>query len=154
MKSVVLSGPCVTQSGYGVHSRQVFRWLQQSKEPLIDLHVHLVPWGDTPWYIDRCALGGQIGRIMERTSSIDKKPDVTIQLKLPNEWDPKAGETNVGITAGVETDVCNPKWIDNINAMQLVIVPSEHVKKTFENTGKVTTKIAVIPESFADVFFR
>jgi glycosyltransferase involved in cell wall biosynthesis len=61
---------------------------------------------------------------------------------------------NIGVTAGVETTVCNPGWITKINQMDLVIVPSEFVKNTFLNTGKVKTLIHVIPESFPDCFLE
>ena len=44
-------------------------------------------------------------------------------------------KTNIGVSAVVETDRCNPEWIKSMNAMDAVIVPSEHVKNIILNTG-------------------
>lgn len=150
-KSVLFRGPALTQSGYGVHSRQVLEWLLSKNN--INLSVQALPWGDTPWYVDQTALNGLIGKIMTAAVTPNQQYDVTFQLQLPNEWDVRLGKYNVGITAGIETDYCNPKWIDYVNNMNLVIVPSEHVKKAFENAGKdkIRTKIIVVPESFSNI---
>jgi glycosyltransferase involved in cell wall biosynthesis len=161
MKKVVFRAPVLTQSGYGVHSRQLARWLlERDRQKKISLRVQVVPWGNTPWIVDSNACDGLAGEMMQRTISqkgetdaATGKPieyDVSFQLILPNEWDPKLAKFNVGVTAGVETDHCNPQWIDAINAMDLVIVPSQHVKQTFVNSGNVTKKIVVVPEAFAD----
>mgnify|MGYP003388122235 CR=1 FL=1 len=151
MKKVVIRGPLITQSGYGVHSRQVARWLiEKSNASQIDLVCQCTNWGTTPWKLDENLDSGLIGEIMKHSRSVNHKFDVSIQIQLPNEWDTKLGSYNVGITAGVETDICNPSWVDSINKMDLVIVPSEFTKKTFINSGKVTTPIKVIPESFID----
>ena len=32
MKNVLLRAPLLTNSGYGVHSRQIFEWLERKKE--------------------------------------------------------------------------------------------------------------------------
>mgnify|MGYP003631951004 FL=1 len=50
MKSVLVRAPLLTMSGYGVHARQIFRWLS-SKEN-IDLRTNIVPWGITSWIIN------------------------------------------------------------------------------------------------------
>lgn len=148
MKTVVLRGPVLTNSGYGVHSRQIARWLLD--KPNIDVRFHVLPWGDTPWIIDSSAHDGMIGRIMDRTVDDKFKCDVSLQLQLPNEWNAELGKYNVGITAGVESDRCNPQWLKCIDKMNRVIVPSKHVEKCFRNTGTVSTRIDVIPESFID----
>lgn len=152
MKSVVLRGPALSQSGYGVHCRQVARWLLQ--QPNIDVKFHVLPWGDTPWFINPDAQDGLIGKIMQRTVDGSFKADVSIQLQLPNEWDASIARYNVGITAGVETDKCNPEWINNVNSMHAVIVPSKHVAQSFTNTGKVNVPLHVIPESFVDAILK
>jgi glycosyltransferase involved in cell wall biosynthesis len=93
---------------------------------------------------------GLVGQIMSKTGTAPKGADISIQVQLPNEWDTSLARFNVGVTAGVETDICNKEWIDCINKMDLIIVPSEHVKKTFENSGSVQKKIVVVPEAFID----
>ena len=50
--------------------------------------------------------------------------DLTVQVQLPDEWKPELGRKNIGISAFVETDKCNPKWVKKCNEMDHVIVPS------------------------------
>jgi hypothetical protein len=145
---VLLRGPVLTQSGYGVHVRQLAKWLMDKEN--INLHVHALPWGDTTWLIDKNHDNGFIGKIMEKTVDPSEGAyDVTFQLQLPNEWNPKLGKTNIGLTAGVETDACNPEWLKCCDRMSMVVVPSEHAKKSFTNTGKTKTDILVVAESYS-----
>ena len=156
MKTVLLRAPVLTLSGYGVHARQVARWLFEQEERLeLDIAVEPLNWGHTGWLTDVEAEDGLVGRVLQASENTKPFYDVTIQLQLPNEWNPMLGAFNIGITAGVETDRCNPAWVDAINQMNLVIVPSEFVKKTFIDTarmkaGELNTPIVVIPESFID----
>ena len=148
MKKVLLRAPVLTQSGYGVHARQIASWLL-SKEN-VKLDIQALPWGDTPWLIDGDSHGGLIGRMMKATVDPgDNRYDATFQLQLPNEWDAKFSNYNVGITAGVETDRCSPEWVHACNNMNAVVVPSKHAKETFKFSGNVTPEIHVIPESYS-----
>jgi len=150
VKSVVLRAPVLSQSGYGVHARQVFRWLTSKN---FRVYTQAVNWGNTPWYIDPKGLNGLIGQIMASTNSLPEKPDVAIQLQLPDEWDPNLGKINIGMTALVETDVCNPSWIDAVNKMDAVILPSEFTKNVLLKSSMmlpISTRIEVVPESFPD----
>lgn len=150
-KKVVLRAPVLSQSGYGVHSRQIARWLLSRED--VDLIVVPVNWGITPWFINPDEKDGLIGRIMS-CSRPDAGPfDVSFQVQLPNEWDVKLAKKNVGVTAGVETTICNPEWVKCVNLMDRAIVPSTFVKATFERTGTLIDegkKVSVIPESFID----
>lgn len=148
-KKVLFRGPVLTQSGYGVHARQIAKWLLGKEN--IELEFQALPWGDTPWLIDANAKGGLIGSIMERTvDPSGKKYDATVQLQLPNEWDPSLGSVNIGITAGVETDRCNPQWVTACNNMHAVVVPSKHSAECLKNSGDVRAKLFVIPESYSE----
>lgn len=147
-KRTLFRAPALCQAGYGVHARQIFKWLMTRTDFVTDVQV--LPWGNCPWIIDRFAMGGLIGKIMERTGEIKPPYDISFQLQLPNEWDVKLAKFNVGLTAAVETDKCNPEWVDCVNKMNLVIVPSQHIKTVLENSGPVKTKIVVIPEAFLD----
>lgn len=147
-KSVLLRAPAMTNSGYGVHSRQIFKYLKSRED--FDVNVQLLPWGNTQWHINHKFCGGLIGEIMNCSNVKNTPYDVTFQLQLPHEWDTKLGRYNIGITAGVETDRCHPDWINAINKMDLVIVPSQHTKRTFENSGAVQKKIIVIPEAYVE----
>jgi len=152
MKRVVVRGPALTQSGYGVHCRQVVRWLLTKSN--VDLKFQVLPWGDTPWLLDTKLYDGLIEKIAKNTIDIVVKPhekyDVSFQLQLPNEWDPTIAKFNVGMTAAVETDICNPAWIDNCNKMDLIIVPSSHAASTLTKHQNLQKPVVVVPESFCD----
>lgn len=150
-KKVLLRGPFLTNSGYGVHSRQIARWAISRED--WDVKFQVLPWGITPWILDRDLESGLIGQIMDRTGlQPGDRFDVSVQVQLPNEWDSTLARVNVGVTAGVETDVCNPEWIQKCNQMTAVIVPSNHTRSTFVKTGgdKIRVPIYVVPESFYD----
>lgn len=157
MKKILLRGPLLTNSGYGVHSRQVYKWLSGLKN--VDLRCQLLSWGNNPWILDLDHDKGIVKSILDK--SIDPKEisitkfDETYQVQLPTEWI-KISNYDVGITAGIESDYCNKDIISNINKMNKVIVPSRYSKNTFLNTAKKFNKeineINVIGESFPDLF--
>lgn len=146
MKNVIVRAPLLSVSGYGVHARQVFQWAKSVESWNVSTQV--LNWGNTTWYIDPEAENGLIGEIMSRSTNQNKDFDISIQVQLPNEWDPSIANFNIGITAAVETDKCNPAWIDAVNKMSVVIVPSEHVKRTLLASGNVTTPIHIVGEWF------
>lgn len=149
-KNVVIRAPLLSISGYGTHSRQVFRWLKTRND--INLYVQPVSWGITSWMINPDLEDGIVGEIME----LSKSPppgitfDVSFQVQLPNEWDPSLAKKNIGISAFVETDRCNPGWLQACNNMSAVVVPSNHVKRCIENTGQIDVPLFVVPESYYD----
>jgi glycosyltransferase involved in cell wall biosynthesis len=149
MKNVLIRAPLLSFSGYGVHSRQIFKWLSNRKD--VNVYSEIVNWGNTTWMINSEMEDGLIGKIMETSSGVEN-PDVTFQVQLPDEWDPDLGKFNVGVSAFVETDRCHPSWIDAINKMDLVIVPSTFTKALIENTGECKTPVIVVHESFHDDF--
>lgn len=147
-KKVLLRAPVLTQSGYGVHARQIARWLL-SKD--IDLQVQALNWGNTPWLIDRNMHNGLIGALMDRSiNPMGKIYDTTIQVQLPNEWDPNLGKFNIGVSNMVETDKCNPAWIDACNKMTCLIVPTQHCLSSLTNSGNLTAQTHKIPISFPE----
>ena len=152
MKRVILRGPALTQSGYGVHCRQVATWLLS--KPELSVKFQVLPWGDTPWILHNNIGDGLISKITNNTVDIivppDQKYDVSFQLQLPNEWDTSLARINIGMTAVVETDICNPDWIIACNKMDLIIVPSKHAAGVLRQSGNITTPIIIVPESFCD----
>jgi len=154
VKSVILRAPVLSQSGYGVHARQIFRWLESKN---FKVFSQIVNWGNTPWHVDPNSLGGMVGRVMASTNDIPSRADISLQLQLPDEWDPAIANVNVGMTALVETDICNPAWIDAANKMNAVILPSEFAKNTLFKSSLVRpikTRVEVVPESFPDVLLE
>ena len=149
MKTVLLRAPLLSRSGYGVHSRQVLRYLLQL--PNIEVKTQVVPWGITPWCVNHDGDNGLIGEALKRSSSSNEKFDVSIQVQLPNEWDASVASKNVGITAGIETDFSNPIWSSvHCSKMDLVIVPSQHAKDSLLAKSYTGTPIKVVPENFFD----
>lgn len=146
-KKVLLRAPALSISGYGTHARQIFRYLK-SKD--IDLSVELLPWGITSWHINPASENGLIGEIMSRSGTLNGKPDVIISLQLPNEWRRVEDCVNVGMSAIVESDRCNQKWIEACNFMDRVIVPSEFAKNVLSSSGSLTGDVRVVSESFPD----
>ena len=147
MKTVILRAPLLSCSGYGTHSRQVYRWLKSKN---VNVVTQVVPWGITSWMINPDSSNGLIGQIMKDSKDFKGHADLSIQVQLPNEWNTGLAKRNVGISAYVETDQCNPQWISKTNMMDMVVVPSEHVKQCILNTSPVKTPVHVIPESFYD----
>jgi glycosyltransferase involved in cell wall biosynthesis len=64
---------------------------------------------------------------------VQEKPDIYIQVTVPNEFQP-VGFYNIGITAAIETTHCALDWIHGCNRMDLIITPSEHSKKSLVDT--------------------
>ena len=150
MKKVLLRAPLLTNSGYGVHSRQIFKWLDSRED--IDLIVECLQWGRTSWIIDENEENGIVKRIMSKSRPIDKGTiDVSFQVQLPDEWDTSLAKINIGVTALVETDKCSFEWVDKCNSMDHVIVPSTFTKNVLKRSGIVTTKLSVIQEWFNPV---
>lgn len=149
-KNVLIRGPLLTQSGYGVHSRQVFKWLISRED--YNVKCIVTPWGVCSWKLDRS--DPIVEEIMSRTVGDikDESFDISFQIQLPNEWNPVLANKNIGITAGVETNTCNPEWIEHCRRMDAVIVPSEFTKSVFVNTGLEENLIHVIHESYPERF--
>ena len=148
MKTVLLRAPLLSYSGYGNHSRQIFRWLLT--KPDINIITQIVPWGITSWMINADMEDGLIGEIMKRSSPLEARGDISIQVQLPNEWDSSLAPINIGVSAFVETDTCNPAWLECCNKMSAVVVPSTFVESTINNTGGINVPLHVIPEAFYD----
>ena len=147
MKKVVIRGPVMTQSGYGVHARQFVKYAMKRKD--WDVKFQVTPWGMTPWLLD--TEDPVIEFISKRSVPFDR-PDLSIQIQLPNEWDPNLAKKNIGVTAAVETTSCNPQWITAVNQMDAVIVPSKFTKKVLEDTGHISTKLEVVNEAYPEEF--
>jgi glycosyltransferase involved in cell wall biosynthesis len=154
MRKVVIAGPVATQSGYGHHTREIVQNIIEQKSAEWDVKLVSLPWGHTPMTYP-ITVDQQL-RIIPLP--LTEQPDVWIQVSVPNELQ-SVGKYNIGVTAGTEGDVCPEAWIDNLNAMQLVIVPSTFTKEVFENSAKkynkvITTPIEVIPEYFDEAVYN
>jgi glycosyltransferase involved in cell wall biosynthesis len=145
---IVVRAPLLSISGYGQHSRQVFEAVK--KIPSSEVSTQIVQWGNTSWFIDQEAEGGLVGDVMKRSTDQQTGFDVSFQVQLPDEWTPTLAKINVGITAAVETDVCNPAWVEACNKMSAIIVPSSFTRSVLEKSGKINVPVYVIPEWFIE----
>ena len=143
---IVVRAPLLSISGYGHHSRQVFEALMSIPDSNISTQV--VQWGNTSWIIDANQESGIAGEIMKRSTDRQSGFDVSFQVQLPDEWSNTLAKINIGITAAVETDRCNPAWAEKCNLMDAVIVPSNFTKGVLQKSGKIEKPIFVIPEWF------
>jgi glycosyltransferase involved in cell wall biosynthesis len=129
--TLVFQAPVATRSGYGDHARDLLHSLYKLDK--FDIKVISTRWGNTPmdalnydnefqkWIVDNIIPG------------IQQKPDIYIQVTVPNEFQPM-GFYNIGITAAIETTHSPLDWIHGCNRMDLVIVPSEHSKRSLVDT--------------------
>ena len=154
MRTVVIASPVATQSGYGHHAREVIANFIEQRGKEWDIKLLSLPWGHTPFTYPIPQDWNQ--RIIPMP--ITYQPDIWVQITVPNEFQ-AVGKYNIGVTAGTEGDICPEAWIDNINTMQLIIVPTTFTKTVFENTAKqhnklITTRIEVIPEYFDETIYN
>ena len=147
--TLVFQAPVSTRSGYGDHSRDLLQSLYKLDK--FEIKIISTRWGSTPmdalnyensfhkWIVDNII------------PSIQQKPDIYIQITVPNEFQPM-GDYNIGITAAIETTACPMNWIEGCNRMNLIIVPSEHSKKSLvdtiyneqdKNTGQLIRQIRI-----------
>ena len=129
-RSVVMIAPFNTRSGYGDHARSIFYSIMDRED--LNIQCLDVRWGSTP----RNHLRPEVPRhkkLLDCFTSSDKiqgQPDVLIDIRIPNEF-ANGAKVNIGITAGVETDVVSPQFLDGMNRMNLNIVPSRFTANTF-----------------------
>lgn len=130
-----ISCPIDTYSGYGARSRDFFKALYELKKEEWEFQILGQRWGITPWgYIENNKEEwGWVSEMMNPNGQLPRQPDVWMQITIPNEFQP-IGKYNIGLTAGVETTMCDPSWIEGINRMNLTLVSSEHAKKVFQES--------------------
>jgi glycosyltransferase involved in cell wall biosynthesis len=136
LKKVLIKGPVLSRSGYGEQARFALRALQ-TRPDLFDVYIVNTPWGRT----------GQISSVDEEANLIHEiilktqvyvqrrgQFDISLQVTVPNEFE-KIAPVNIGYTAGIETTKVAPQWIAKSNeAVDRIIVVSDHSKKVFEQT--------------------
>ena len=122
----VVSCPLDTYSGYGARARDFVK-------ALIELNKYEVKtisqrWGNTRFgYLEDHNEDLLLSTIVPQ---INKKPNLWIQITVPNEFNP-LGEYNIGVTAGMETTLVHQSWIEGCNRMNLILTSSTHSKKVF-----------------------
>jgi glycosyltransferase involved in cell wall biosynthesis len=126
---LVFQAPVGTRSGYGERSRDLVRALIALDK--YDIKIINTRWGSTPMN----ALTDKDEDIVSRLlmQQLQQQPEIYMQVTVPNEFQ-KLGKFNIGVTAGIETTICDASWIEGCNKMDLILASSEHAKKVFEST--------------------
>jgi glycosyltransferase involved in cell wall biosynthesis len=131
MKPVcVISCPIDTFSGYGARSRDFVKSLIQLKDKEWDIKIMPQRWGETPWnYLS------QDDPLRKRfIGGLDKQPDIWIQITIPSEFQSVGKHYNIGVSAGIETNIYPGEFIEGNNRMHLNLVSSEHSKNVILNS--------------------
>ena len=129
-QNVLMIAPFSTRSGYGDHARSLFYSIMDRED--LQIKCMDVKWGNTP----RNHLRKEVPRhkkLLDTFVTQDQvkgQPDILIDIRIPNEFATGA-KVNIGITAGVETDVVSPEFLGGMNSMDLNIVPSNFTAQTF-----------------------
>jgi glycosyltransferase involved in cell wall biosynthesis len=124
---LVVMAPFGTRSGYGEHSRDIIKSLIKSNK--YDIGLIGLNWGITPINaLDKDKDQDIIDKIIYDMSILQSRvPDIFIHITIPNEF-VRGGKFNIGITAGIESTIAKPEWIEGINRMDLNLVPSKFTK--------------------------
>ena len=143
--TIVISCPIDTYSGYGARARDFVRAVIDTDD--YDVKILAQRWGETRWgYLKDHNDITFTPRIIKQLTA---QPDVWVQISIPNEFK-KIGKYNIGVTAGIETTLCDPSWIKGANNMDLILASSNHAVESFnrskfditdEKTGQVKEKI-------------
>jgi hypothetical protein len=128
----IISSPFDTYSGYGARSRDIIKAIIATDK--YDVKLISQRWGQTAWGF--CKDNPEWSFLQSHvltTPQLPKQPEIWMQVTVPNEFQP-VGKYNIGVTAGIETTVCAPEWIEGVNRMNLTLVSSNHSKKVFETS--------------------
>ena len=153
-KKILVIAPVLTMSGYGFQSRFALKALRTQEQ--FEIFVQPTNWGRTGWLWRDNEFRNWIDeRIVETQTLIHKRelfPDISLQITIPNEWK-RISPTNIGYTAGIETNLVSREWIEKGNEMDKIVVVSQHSKKVYEKgsaktndgqTIKLTTPVDVV----------
>ncbi len=128
----VISSPYDTYSGYGARARDIIQAILN----LDKYDVKLLPqrWGSTAWgFCDDNPEWNHLHQYKLDSPNLSSKPDIWMQISIPNEFQ-SVGKYNIGVTAGIESDLCRAEWIEGLNRMDTNWVSSNFSKQTFENS--------------------
>lgn len=145
--TIVISSPINTYSGYGARSRDFVKAILKLNK--YDVKLIAQRWGNTRFgYLEDHNEDELLSLVVPQLTG---KPDIWVQITVPNEFQP-VGNYNIGVTAGIETTICDQSWIQGCNRMNLVLTSSKHSQDVFKNTvwevkdnrtGQITNKLTL-----------
>jgi hypothetical protein len=134
-KKIIIRGPMLSLSGYGMQARFALQSLKEYDDHF-DIYLVNTQWGATGEIVEESEETQYIISLIHKTQQYVSQGgqfDISLQITIPNEWEQLA-PVNVGFTAGIETNKIALKWIEKALPMSRIIVVSEHAKYGFDNT--------------------
>ena len=128
----VVSCPIDTFSGYGARSRDFVKALIKIKGKEWDIKLLSQRWGECPWNF--LSQDDPLRKRFIEGIGPNNKPDVWIQITVPNEFQPM-GKFNIGVSAGIESTIYPAPFIEGNNKMDLNLVSSNHSKNVAINSN-------------------
>jgi glycosyltransferase involved in cell wall biosynthesis len=125
--TLLYQAPIATRSGYGDHARDLLHSIWKLDK--FEVKIISTRWGQTP--MDALSYENAFHKwiIDNVVPAPERKPDIFIQMTVPNEFQP-IGHYNIGVTAAIETTISPLSWIQGCNRMDLIITVSEHSKRS------------------------
>lgn len=140
---LVYQAPVSTLSGYGSRSRDLLRALRELDK--FDIKIVSTRWGNTP--MDQLDPSDEFHNwiLTNIVTSVNTPVDVFMQVTVPNEFQ-RNGRFNIGVTAGIETNICSKEFIEGVNRMDLVLTSSVHAKNSlgltvYQEKNKTTGEV-------------
>jgi hypothetical protein len=130
----IVSSPVDTFSGYGARSRDFIKALIKVKGDEWDIKLLSQRWGSTRFGFLNDQIEEEKDLLDRIIPQIKQQPDVWFQITVPNEFQKVGKHLSIGVTAGIETTICDATWVEGCNRMDRVMVSSEHAKSVFENS--------------------
>ena len=128
----IVSCPIDTFSGYGARSRDFVNALIKVKGEEWNIKILPQRWGECPWnYL------AEDDPLRQRfVGGIDNKnrPEIWMQITVPNEFAQVGTQFNIGVSAGIESNVYPGAWIEGSNRMNLNFLSSQHSKTVLSTT--------------------
>lgn len=128
----VAVAPVLSLSGYGKHAADLVRCLIRLN--MFDVKILAIQWGNTPLnaLTQHTSDDEILARLIANPQQLGKQPEVGFIVTIPSEYPSyKMAKYNIGVTAGIETTVCPPSWLEGCNIVDLNIVPSKHSLNVF-----------------------
>jgi hypothetical protein len=148
----VVSSPVDTFSGYGARSRDFIKSLIKAKGDEWDIKLLSQRWGSTPFGFLNDEIADEADLKSRIIPQMTVQPDVWFQITVPNEFQKVGKYNSIGVTAGIETTICDPSWIEGCNRMDLVLGSSNHTKQVFENSKfEMKNKTTNKPEGLVEL---
>ena len=127
----VISSAFDTYSGYGARSRDIIKAVVETNK--YDVKLLSQGWGNTRFGFCKDNPEWEFLYDLVVSGSLNSQPHIWCQITVPNEFQ-SLGNYNIGITAGLETDLVPYEWVEGMNKMDLNLVSSMHAKNSFKNT--------------------